>query len=95
VKTVLISPFFYPDEIGIALYNKLTVDYLLKNKYDVSIITAVPYYPEWRVKEPYVKAKLFTKEKYLEATVFRIKLFVPKNPTAIKRVLQLAHFTIL
>lgn len=95
MKTLLISPFFYPDEVGIALYNRLTVDYLLKKKHNVNIITAVPYYPEWSIKPPYDKAKLFTKEKYSEATVFRVKHFVPKNPTALKRVLQLMHFTVL
>lgn len=95
VKTLLISPFFYPDEIGIALYNKLTVEYLLEKKQDVSIITAVPYYPEWKIKQPYDKAKLFSREKYLAATVFRVKHFVPKKPTALKRVLQLLHFTLL
>jgi len=94
VKTLLISPFFYPDEIGIALYNKLTVEYLLKKKHDVSIITAVPYYPEWKIKQPYDKAKLFSREKYLAATVFRVKHFVPKKPTALTRVLQLMHFTL-
>jgi colanic acid biosynthesis glycosyl transferase WcaI len=95
VKTLLISPFFYPDEIGIALYNKRTVEYLLEKKHDVSIITAVPYYPEWKIKQPYDKAKLFSREKYLAATVFRVKHFVPKKPTALKRVLQLLHFTLL
>ena len=95
LKTLLISPFFYPDEIGIALYNKLTLEYLLKKKHDVSIITAVPYYPEWKIKQPYDKAKLFSREKYLAATVFRVKHFVPKKPTALKRVLQLLHFKFL
>lgn len=94
MNTLLISPFFYPDEVGIALYNRLTVDYLLKKKHDVSIITAVPYYPEWSIKPPYDKAKLFTKEKYSEATVFRVKHYVPKKPTAINRILQLIHFTV-
>lgn len=94
MKILLISPFFYPDEVGIALYNRLTVDYLLKKKHYVSIITAVPYYPEWSIKPPYDKAKLFTKEKYLEATVFRVKHYVPKKPTAINRILQLIHFTV-
>lgn len=94
MKILLISPFFYPDEVGIALYNRLTVDYLIKKKHDVSIITAVPYYPEWSIKPPYNKAKLFTKEKYSEATVFRVKHYVPTKPTAIKRIIQLIHFTV-
>lgn len=94
MKILLISPFFYPDEIGISLYNRLTVDYLLKKKHNISIITAVPYYPEWNIKPPYDKAKLFIREKYSEATVFRVKHYVPKKPTAIKRIIQLIHFTV-
>jgi colanic acid biosynthesis glycosyl transferase WcaI len=95
LNILLISPFFYPDEIGIALYNKLTVEYLLKKKHDVSVITSVPYYPEWKIKTPYDSVTLFKKENYLGATVFRVKQFVPRRPTAFKRALQLMHFTIL
>ena len=95
MKILLISPFFYPDEIGIALYNRLMVDYLLKKNHKVSVITSVPYYPEWNIKAPYDKSTIFSKENYLGATVFRVKQYVPKTPTAFKRVLQLMHFTIL
>ncbi len=71
------------------------VDYLLKKNHKVSVITSVPYYPEWKIKTPYNKSTLFSKENYLGATVFRMKQFVPTTPTAFKRVLQLMHFTIL
>lgn len=71
------------------------VDYLIKKGYKVSVLTSVPYYPEWKIKAPYDKSTLFGKENYLGATVFRVKQYVPKTPTAFKRVLQLMHFTIL
>lgn len=95
MKILLISPFFYPDKIGIALYNKFILEYLLKKKHDVSVITAVPYYPEWKIKPPYDKTTLFGKEKYFGATVFRVKHYVPSRPTPFKRVLQIMHFTVL
>lgn len=71
------------------------VDYLLKKNHNVSVLTSVPYYPEWKIKSPYDTGPLFGKENYLGATIFRVKLFVPRTPTAFKRVLQLMHFTIM
>jgi colanic acid biosynthesis glycosyl transferase WcaI len=60
------------------------LEYLLKKKHDVSVITAVPYYPEWKIKPPYDKTTLFGKEKYFGATVFRVKHYVPSRPTPLK-----------
>lgn len=71
------------------------VDYLLKKNHNVSVLTSVPYYPEWNIKSPYDTGPLFGKENYLGATIFRVKQFVPRTPTAFKRVLQLMHFTIM
>lgn len=92
---MLISPFFYPDEIGIALYNKKTADYLSQKGHQVTILTSIPYYPEWKIKPPYDKAPLFCKEKESATTILRVKHYVPKRPTALKRIIQLIHFTLL
>jgi colanic acid biosynthesis glycosyl transferase WcaI len=95
VKTLIISPFFFPDEIGIAFYNKRIADYLYQKGHQVTILTSVPYYPEWKIKPPYDKAPIFCKEKDSKATILRVKQYVPKRPTAFKRIIQLLHFTLL
>ncbi len=94
-KTVtLISPFFAPDESGIALYNAETMNYLVRCGYDVQVLTGVPFYPEWVIKEPYVKGPLYVKEQHQNLTLYRFKQYVPSTPTFSKRLYQIFHFTV-
>lgn len=95
-EIIIISPSFYPDKIGISYYNFLKARYLSKKKYTVHVLTAMPYYPEWEIKKPYLKSPLFVREK-LEENIFlyRIKMYVPNKPNAAKRIFQTLHFFLL
>lgn len=94
-NTILISPFFAPDDSGIPLYNTSTVEYIAENEPEVTVLTGVPFYPQWKIKPPYNTSKRFSYEKKGNINIFRLKMYVPKTPTFIKRVIQIIHFSIL
>lgn len=94
-NTILISPFFAPDDSGIPLYNTSTIEYIAENESEVTVLTGVPFYPQWKIKPPYNTSKRFSNEKKGKINVFRVKMYVPKTPTFIKRMIQIIHFSLL
>lgn len=94
-NTILISPFFAPDDSGIPLYNTSTIEYIAENESEVTVLTGVPFYPQWKIKPPYDTSKRFFNEKNGKINVFRVKMYVPKTPTFIKRIIQIIHFVLL
>lgn len=93
-RLLLISYNFSPELTGIGKYNGEMIDWLVKSGYECSVLTAYPYYPHWKIQAPYDKKRfMFSKEKAPASaagslTIYRCPIFVPANPTAIKRVLM-------
>ncbi len=89
-----ISVNYAPEDTAIGLYSTQWVDALKKAGYNVTVVTAFPYYPKWEIAEAYKQKKTFLKEDRNGTTILRYKQFVPKNPTFLKRILHLIDFTI-
>ncbi len=84
---------FYPEDTAIGLYSTQLAEYLVKNNFDVQVITAFPYYPKWKVADDYRdKPKNFT-EYHNGIKIIRYKPYIPENPTFFKRILLLLDFT--
>lgn len=90
----LISLNFYPEDTAIGLYSSQLANYLRDKGAKVSIITAFPYYPQWKILEEYEKKPRYIQENYNGMTVYRYKQYTPKVPTFLKRVLHIIDFTI-
>ena len=93
-RILLISYNFSPELTGIGKYNGEMINWLGKMGYDCSVLTAYPYYPFWKVQEPYFKKRHFYsyEEKQIEDTgarvrIYRCPLYVPLKPTGLKRIL--------
>lgn len=96
-KVLLISYNFKPEPTGIGKYNGEMIEWLTRNGYDCSVITTYPYYPFWKVQEPYFNNRFgFTKEKSnqgnSETIVYRCPQYVPTAPSGVKRILQEISF---
>ena len=83
---------FSPELTGIGKYSGEMAHWLASEEHEVRVITAPPYYPEWSISEKYKNFFSFQKSKNL--SIIRCPLFVPSKPTAIKRLLHLASFSI-
>jgi colanic acid biosynthesis glycosyl transferase WcaI len=92
-KVLLISHNFFPEPTGIGKYNGEMIEWLAKNGYDCTVVTAFPYYPYWKVQAPYTnrwykKETLTYKEGTPPVTVYRCPSYIPAKPTGLKRMLQ-------
>jgi colanic acid biosynthesis glycosyl transferase WcaI len=94
-RVLLIGGNFYPEPIGIGKYNGEMMDWLAQNDYECTVVTTFPYYPYWKVQQPYCKKSFWYKKeiKYIKPfyeksiNIYRCPQYIPDNPTGAKRML--------
>jgi colanic acid biosynthesis glycosyl transferase WcaI len=59
----------------------------------VNVVTAFPYYPQWKITQEYESQPKYLQEDHNGATLYRYKQYVPENPTFLKRILHILSFT--
>ncbi len=91
MKVVIYSINYFPELIGIGKYNGEMAEWLAGQGHDVSVITAPPYYPAWKVKSGY-SAFGYKKERLSQVNVTRCPIWVPLKPSGLKRILHLFSF---
>lgn len=95
-RVLLIGGNFYPEPIGIGKYNGEMIEWLTENGYDCTVITSFPYYPQWKVQQPYVNSSFWYKKevKYYKPfyeksiNIYRCPHYVPAKPTGLRRMLS-------
>jgi colanic acid biosynthesis glycosyl transferase WcaI len=92
MKIVLSSLNFSPELTGIGKYSGEMADGLVDRGHEVVVVCAPPYYPHWRVGAGYGGLRYTVERPRPGLTVIRCPLWVPGNPTAVKRVLHLLSF---
>ena len=92
-RILLISHNFSPEPIGIGKYNGEMINWLSENGHDCTVITTFPYYPQWKIQEPY-KNSWYKKETISNSKnnsvvkIYRCPSYIPKNPTGKQRAIQ-------
>ena len=92
-RILLISHNFSPEPIGIGKYNGEMINWLAENGHDCTVITTFPYYPQWKIQEPY-KNSWYKKETITNTKndsvvkIYRCPSYIPKNPTGKQRAIQ-------
>ena len=89
----LIGLNFYPESTAIGLYSTQLAQYLEDQDIQLDVITAFPYYPQWKIAPAYQDKPSYLKEKLGTINVYRYKQYVPANPTFFKRILHILSFT--
>ncbi|WP_276373441.1 WcaI family glycosyltransferase [Chryseolinea sp. H1M3-3] len=100
-RLLLIGYNFYPEPTGIGKYSGEMVSWFVSQGYDCTVVTSYPYYPFWKIQEPYYKRRFrYTIEKTVDANsggsleIYRCPQYVPNNPSGLKRmVLDLSFLT--
>ena len=91
-RVLLISGNYFPEPTGIGKYNKEMTDWMADNGFDCTVISTYPYYPYWKVQEPYTNKHLWYSKEMLatakgnQITVYRCPHYVPKKPTGRRRI---------
>ena len=83
---------FAPELTATGKYTGEMAEWFAKQGHDVRVITAPPYYPAWKVSEDYKNA--YVTEQWQGVTVFRTPLWVPEQPSGLKRLIHLASFAL-
>ncbi len=85
---------FEPELTGIGKYTGEMAHWLAAHGHQVRVVTAPPYYPEWRVHDGFHAARYLCQRDTGLAGVWRCPLWVPQRPGGLKRLLHLASFAL-
>jgi colanic acid biosynthesis glycosyl transferase WcaI len=91
VRVHFIGINYWPDETGIAGFSTGRAEHLASLGHTVSVFTAPPYYPQWRVPPGYSRW-WFQREERAGVAIFRCPLYVPARVTALRRIVHEASF---
>ncbi len=92
-RVLFIGYNFSPEPTGIGKYSGEMIAWLANAGYDCTVITTYPYYPHWSVQEPYHKKRFWylkettTFDSGGKITVYRCPMYVPSQPSGLKRML--------
>jgi len=90
MKILIYGVNYAPELTGIGKYSGEMAVWLAEQGYEVRVVTAPPYYPEWKVDTAY--ANTYRKEVLDDVQVHRYPLYVPEKPSGLKRIIHLASF---
>lgn len=93
MKFLIYSLNYSPELTGIGKYNGEMSTWLDNNNIDTQVVAAKPYYPEWAIHADHSK---FGYKSSIESgvSVVRCPLYVPAQPSALKRIIHLASFAL-
>ena len=93
MKILLYGLNFAPEPTGIGKYSGEMAAWLAERGHDVRVISAPPYYPEWKVGAGYSRFWPTT-ELWQGVKVWRAPLWVPAHPNGAKRLVHLMSFAL-
>tara|TARA_R110000744_G_scaffold11339_1_gene34438 strand:- start:1015 stop:2265 length:1251 start_codon:yes stop_codon:yes gene_type:complete len=91
---------FSPELTGIGKYSGEMMHWLAEKGHNCTVLTSYPYYPYWKIQEPYRKNRFWFKKEVTnyeskgKLTVVRCPMYVPKKPSGLKRIILDTTFTI-
>ncbi len=84
---------YAPELTGVGKFTGEMAAWFAKRGHEVRVVTAPPYYPEWRVREGF-SAWRYCRETREGVRVYRCPLWVPAKQSGGRRVLHLASFAL-
>jgi putative colanic acid biosynthesis glycosyltransferase WcaI len=82
---------YWPETTGIAVFTTGRAEYLASCGHRVTMCTAVPYYPQWKIAGEY-RGRLLAREEHEGVDIRRCPLYVPSRVTPLRRVAHEASF---
>lgn len=92
MKILIYGINYKPELTGIGKYTGEMADWLASKNHDVCVVSAVPYYPDWRLAAGF--RNWYSSIVDAGVKVFRCPLYVPAKPTTLKRLLHLISFVV-
>lgn len=93
MKIAIVSINYAPEHTGIAVYSTGMAEYLAECGMTVTVYTGFSYYPLW-LKNADDRKRLYRQERPNAVLLRRSYLYVPGQPTAVKRIVHELSFVI-
>ena len=93
MKILIYGINYSPEVVGIGKYTGEMGAWLAQNGHQVRVISALPYYPEWRVFGKFSKW-IYSADTISNLTIWRCPLFVPAQPRTLLRIVHLTSFVL-
>jgi colanic acid biosynthesis glycosyl transferase WcaI len=84
---------YYPEPVGIGKYTGEMAAWLARRGHQVKVVCAPPYYPHWRIVPGYSACR-WRRETHAGVGVWRCPVWVPRRPSASRRILHLLAFAL-
>jgi glycosyltransferase involved in cell wall biosynthesis len=92
MRVLVIGNFYAPEETGIAPYTTGLAEHLVARGHDVTVVTSLPSYPQWRIYPDYRGVRLRMRELRCGVEVWRVRGYVPRSQSALRRGLYEGSF---
>lgn len=92
MRILIVGINYHPELTGIGKFSGEMATYLASQDIDVRVITAPPYYPQWKIQSGY-RGWQYKHEKREGVEVWRCPTWVPRKPIGITRLVHLSSFT--
>ncbi|MCT0228530.1 glycosyltransferase WbuB [Synechococcus sp. CS-1331] len=89
MKLLLYGLNYAPEPVGIGKYSGELAEWLAGRGHEVRVITAPPYFPQWRAV-----ANRYKREQRRGVDIWRCPLWVPRRPSGVSRLIHLASFAL-
>ena len=94
MRILVLGINYYPERTSVAPFTTGLSEYLAAQGHDVRVVTAFPYYPEWRIWKEY-RGRLTQQETIKGVEIRRIRHFIPWRASALlQRLLHDFSFTL-
>lgn len=94
MRVVLHGINFSPELTGIGKYSGELADWLARRGQEVQVVTAPPYYPDWKVHAGFEASRYVTSNLAASTRITRCPIWIPRRLTGLTRLLHLASFAL-
>ena len=94
MKVLVVGINYDPEIISTAVYTSGMVEFLSKAGHRVQVITALPYYPAWKIMQGWPRFSYRFRTAECGAKIVHCPLYVPTMPSGLKRILHHVSFAI-
>lgn len=88
---LIVSVHYWPEETGSGPYATGSAEYFASRGARVTVLTAMPFFPEWKIRDPYRRAWSRT-EHHNGVEIRRVRHYIPKAQSALKRIMYEMSF---
>ncbi|WP_319518096.1 WcaI family glycosyltransferase [uncultured Martelella sp.] len=94
MRLLIVGINYSPEIISTAVYTSGLAEHFASEGIRTDVVTALPYYPCWKVFEGWRGIRWRHEQSESGVRAVHCPLYVPKNPTGIRRILHHASFAV-